>query len=135
MTTLTTDVAIVGGGLMGAWSAYFLARRGKRVVLLEKGVVGAQSAGVNFGNLRLQGRFPGQYPLSLRAQALWEQLDELIGDDCEFDATGHLYCAFDEDERARIEHYAEVSQSYGLVIDHLDTGDLRRRFPWLGRKV
>lgn len=135
MTTLTTDVAIVGGGLMGAWSAYFLARRGKRVVLLEKGVVGAQSAGVNFGNLRLQGRFPGQYPLSVRAQALWERLDELIGDDCEFDATGHLYCAFDEDERARIEHYAEVSQSYGLVIDHLDTGDLRRRFPWLGRKV
>ncbi|MEO8136943.1 MAG: FAD-binding oxidoreductase [Betaproteobacteria bacterium] len=121
--------------MIGTWSAYFLARRGKRVVLLEKGVVGAQSAGVNFGNLRLQGRFPGQYPLSLRAQALWERLDELIGDDCEFDATGHLYCACYEDERARIEHYAEVSQSYGLVIDHLDTGDLRRRFPWLGRKV
>jgi sarcosine oxidase, subunit beta len=135
MTTLTADVAILGGGLIGAWSAYFLARRGKRVVLLEKGMVGAQSSGTNFGNLRLQGRFPGQYPLSLRSQALWERLHELIGDDCEFDATGHLYCAFDEEERAKIERYAEVSQSHGLVVAHLDTAELRRRFPWLGRKV
>jgi sarcosine oxidase, subunit beta len=135
MTTLTADVAILGGGLMGAWSAYFLARRGQRVVLLEKGMVGTQSSGTNFGNLRLQGRFPGQYPLSLRAHALWERLRELIGDDCEFDATGHLYCAFDEVERAQIEHYAEVAQAHGLVIEHLDAAALRRRFPWLGRKV
>ena len=135
MTTLTADVAILGAGLVGSWSAYFLARRGKRVVVVEKGVVGAQSSGVNFGNLRLQGRFPGQYPLSLRSHALWERLDELIGEDCEFDSTGHLYCAFDEDERAKLEHYAEAARSYGLVIAHLEAGDLRRRYPWLGGKV
>ena len=50
----TADVAIVGGGLMGVWTAYFLARRGARVAVLDKGLVGAQASGVNFGNLRLQ---------------------------------------------------------------------------------
>ena len=135
MTTLTGDVAIVGGGLIGAWTALFLARRGTRVVLLEKGVVGAQSSGVNFGNLRLQGRFPGQYPLSLRSQDLWERLPELIGADCEFEATGHLYCAFDEAERHTLEHYAEVSESYGLAIERMDRHDLQRRYPWLGPKL
>jgi sarcosine oxidase, subunit beta len=41
MTVRTADVAIVGGGLMAAWIAYFLTRRGARVVVLERGLVGA----------------------------------------------------------------------------------------------
>lgn len=98
MSRHTADVVIVGGGLIGVWTAFFLARREQRVVLIEKGVVGAQSSGTNFGNLRLQGRFPGQYPLSLRSQALWEEIEALIGEDCEFAQTGHLYLAYDDEE-------------------------------------
>lgn len=135
MTMRTADVAIIGGGLVGAWTAYFLARHKQRVILLEKGMVGTQSSGVNFGNLRLQGRFPGQYPLSLRSQALWERLEELIGESCEFDATGHLYLAFSETEREKIGHYAEVSRSHGLVIEDVDAVDLRRRWPWLSERA
>ncbi len=135
MSAETTDVAIVGGGLIGAWTAFFLAKRGQRVTLIEKGVVGAQSSGVNFGNLRLQGRFPGQYPLSLRSQALWEDFEALIGEDCEFEQTGHLYLAYDEEERAKLEGYAEVSESYGLAIERVGSADLRRRWPWLGERA
>jgi sarcosine oxidase subunit beta len=135
MTRLSADVAIIGGGLIGVWSAYFLAKRKQRVVLLEKGVVGAQSSGTNFGNLRLQGRFPGQYPLSLRSQALWEQIGDLIGDACEFETTGHLYFASSEEERKKIEAYAAVSEFYGLTIEHLDRADIRRRYPWLSEKA
>lgn len=135
MSNRTSDVAIVGGGLIGAWTAFFLARRGQRVTLIEKGVVGAQSSGVNFGNLRLQGRFPGQYPLSLRSQALWEDFDALIGEDCEFEQTGHLYLAYDEEEHAKLESYAKVSESYGLAIERVGPGDLKRRWPWLGERA
>lgn len=135
MNRRTTDVAIVGGGLIGAWTAFFLARRGQRVTLLEKGVVGAQSSGVNFGNLRLQGRFPGQYPLSLRSQELWEDFDALIGEDCEFEQTGHLYLAYDEEEHAKLEGYAKVSESYGLAIERVGPADLKQRWPWLGDRA
>lgn len=135
MSTRTSDVAIVGGGLIGAWTAFFLARRGRRVTLVEKDVVGAQSSGVNFGNLRLQGRFPGQYALSLRSQALWEDFDALIGEDCEFEQAGHLYLAYDEGEHARLEGYAQVSESYGLRIERIGPAELRRRWPWLGGHV
>lgn len=135
MNARTTDVAIIGGGLIGAWAAFFLARRGQRVTLIEKGTVGTQSSGVNFGNLRLQGRFPGQYPLSLRSQALWEDFDALIGEDCEFEQTGHLYLAYDEEEHAKLEGYAKVSESYGLTIERVGPADLRRRWPWLGERA
>lgn len=135
MSERTTDVAIIGGGLIGAWTAFFVARRGQRVSLIEKGVVGAQSSGVNFGNLRLQGRFPGQYPLSLRSQALWEDFAGLIGEDCEFERTGHLYLAYDEEEHARLEGYAQVSESHGLAIERIGPADLKRRWPWLGERA
>ena len=135
MTMRRADVVIVGGGLIGAWTAFFLARRGRKVVLIEKGVVGAQSSGTNFGNLRLQGRFPGQYPLSLRSQALWEEIEDLIGDRCEFDPSGHLYIAFNDTEREKLEKYAAVSESHGLAIEHLGTADLARRYPWLSGKA
>jgi sarcosine oxidase subunit beta len=135
MSAQTADVAIVGGGLIGAWTAFFLARRGQRVTLIEKGVVGEQSSGVNFGNLRLQGRFPGQYPLSLRSQALWEDFEALIGEGCEFEQTGHLYLAYDEEEQAKLEGYATVSESYGLAIERVGPADLRRRWPWLSERA
>ncbi|HEV7257213.1 MAG TPA: FAD-dependent oxidoreductase [Bosea sp. (in: a-proteobacteria)] len=135
MTAATTDVAIVGGGLIGAWTAFFLARRGQRVTLIEKGVVGAQSSGVNFGNLRLQGRYPAQYPLSLRSQALWEDLEALIGEDCEFARTGHLYLAYDKEESEKLEGYAKVSDSYGLQIERVGPAELRKRWPWLGERA
>lgn len=48
-----TTVAVIGGGLMGSWTAFFLRQRGIATVLIEKGAVGAQSSGVNFGNIRL----------------------------------------------------------------------------------
>lgn len=130
-----TDILVIGGGLVGIWTAYFLAKRGRRVTVLEKGAVGAQSSGVNFGNLRLQGRHPEQYPLSLRAQDLWERLPELIGDACEYDRTGHLYCAFNEAEAHKLVGYAEVARGHGIVIEDLDRGALSKRFPYIGSKV
>jgi sarcosine oxidase, subunit beta len=132
MTARTADVAIVGAGLIGAWTAFFLARRGQRVLLLDKGPVGAQSSGVNFGNLRLQGRHPGQYPLSLRSHALWEEIEGLIGERCEFEATGHLYVAATPDEHETLERYAAEAEAHGLLIERVAGLDLRRRWPWLG---
>jgi sarcosine oxidase subunit beta len=132
MTMKTAQVVIVGGGLIGTWAAFFLAKRGLRVILIEKGVVGAQSSGVNFGNLRLQGRYPGQYPLTLRSQAIWEEIGSLIGDNCEFDRTGHLYVATNEAEEETLEQHARVAEGYGLVIERIGRNELRRRWPWLG---
>jgi sarcosine oxidase subunit beta len=56
MNTRASDVLIVGGGIMGCSSAFFLRERGCSVTLLERGLVGQQASGTNFGNVRRQGR-------------------------------------------------------------------------------
>jgi sarcosine oxidase subunit beta len=135
MTTMRSDVCIVGGGLVGTWSALFLRRRGRSVVLVEKGSVGEQASGVNFGNVRLQGRHPSQYPLSLRSQAIWERLEELVGDRCEYSAKGHLYLALCDADMAKLERCANEARAHGIAIDVMDGNEARRRWPWLGPPV
>lgn len=135
MATFASDVAIVGGGMIGCWSALFLRRRGLSVALIEKGAIGAQSSGVNFGNLRLQGRYGPQFPLALRAHELWKQAESLIGDGCEFRATGHLRLAMTEDEATIVAAHAREALSHGLEIELLDRMTVRRRWPWLAAKV
>ncbi len=132
MTLLRTGTAIIGGGLMGCWTALMLRRRGHPVVVLEKGHVGAQASGVNYGNLRIQGRHPGQLPLALRAADIWERLHEYVAEACEFEVTGHLYAARDDaKEIAKAEEAARNGAAAGLETQILDRAALAARFPWL----
>lgn len=72
MKRTEADVVIVGGGFMGVAAAFFLRQRGRSVILLERGLVGQQASGVNFGNVRRQGRYLPQLPLANRSREIWE---------------------------------------------------------------
>ncbi|MFS2035129.1 NAD(P)/FAD-dependent oxidoreductase [Polaromonas sp. CT11-55] len=133
MERLTADVAIVGGGIMGASAALFLRRMGFSVVLLERDLCGSRSSGVNYGGVRRQGRPVSQLPLSQRAQGLWARLPELIGTDGEYIRSGHLKIARSEADLASLENYRERTQEFGMDLRMLSTRALRERCPWLGR--
>src|SRR5438270_4722571 len=132
MRTIQYDVAITGGGLVGTWSAYFLRKRGRSVAVIEKGAVGSQASGVNFGNVRLQGRHPTEFPLAIQAMEQWERIENLIGDRCEFSQCGHYYIALDSKDHAKLERYHAEGAAAGIDSELLGANDLRRRFPWLG---
>ena len=131
MRTIHHDVAIIGGGLVGTWTAFFLRKRGHSVAVIEKGAVGSQASGVNFGNVRLQGRHPDEFPLALRAHEIWEQIEQLIGERCEFSPCGHHYIALDPKELPKLERYHAEGTAAGLEIELIGANELRRRFPWL----
>lgn len=125
------DVVIVGGGLMGAATAFFLRQRGRSVILLERGLVGQQASGVNFGNVRRQGRFLPQLALANRSRAIWGRLPELIGEDAEFLPTGHVRITYDPANLAALEDYADAARPLGLDLEILSQQALRKRFPYL----
>jgi sarcosine oxidase subunit beta len=135
MASISADVAIVGGGLMGCYSAYFLRRRGRSVVVIEKGSACAAASGVNFGNLRLQGRAPQEFPLSLRSQAIWEDLPHLTGEDCGIVSCGHLYLGFAVTDQPKLERAAHDARAAGLDVEPMDGSAARRRWPVLSQVV
>jgi sarcosine oxidase subunit beta len=135
MSPRTADVVIVGGGLIGAATAFFLARRGRSVILLERNLVGQHASGTNFGNVRRQGRFPPQLPLANRSREIWGRLPELIGEDAEFTPTGHVRVAFSQADAATLELHARDAKPYGLELEILSGNALRARFPFLSPKA
>jgi sarcosine oxidase subunit beta len=132
---LEADVAIIGGGIQGTSAALHLAQWGRSVVLLERGFVGAQASGVNFGNVRQQGRALAELPLARRSAEIWGRLEELVGDACEFVASGNLYCAYEEADAAGLEAFARDAADYGLEVQLIGANQLRERWPWLGKDV
>ncbi|WP_153016403.1 NAD(P)/FAD-dependent oxidoreductase, partial [Pseudomonas syringae] len=113
-------------------SAFFLRQRGKSVTLLERDVVGQYASGVNFGNVRRQGRHLGQLELSNRSRALWQRLPELIGEDLEFLPSGHMRVCYREDEIAELEAYAAAPEARELDLKIYRGKALHERFPFLG---
>lgn len=127
-----TDVIVLGGGLMGTASAFFLARRGARVTLIERDRIGTGATIASFGNIRRTGRYLPQLPLAHRSRAIWGDLARLLGRDVEFRATGHIRLIFDEESLADMRAFASAALPWGLAIDELAPPEIRRRFPGLG---
>ncbi|MCA8029089.1 NAD(P)/FAD-dependent oxidoreductase [Burkholderia cepacia] len=127
------DVAIVGGGLVGASAALALTRRGLRTGLFERRDCGAQASGVNYGGVRCQGRPAEQLPLALRARRIWDRLPELIGIDGEFVVSGHLRLARSDADLDALDAYATLAREHGLPLQVMRGDAFRRRYPWLGR--
>ena len=132
-----SDVLVVGGGLVGTSAAFFLARRGQRVTLLERCLVGQQASGTNFGNVRRQGRPAFEIPMANRALESWRRMAELTGSDVEFLPRGHMRVCYRDRPQTleRFHSYAAEVAPLGLRLEILEGAALRERFPWLGPEV
>ena len=135
MSAQKADVIIVGGGIMGASTAFFLRQRGMSVILLEQGLIGQQASGVNFGNTRRMGRPVEQLPLSNRSRDIWLQFKELFDADVELLLNGHLRVGFTPAHEERMVKYAEDARSFGIGMQMLGTKTLHERFPYLGPDI
>jgi sarcosine oxidase, subunit beta len=135
LSQLEVDVAIVGGGLIGCATAYYLRKRSRSVALLERGFVGAGSSGVNFGNLRLQGHHVSELPLALRSQGIWEGLEAELGERVEFAQHGHAHVAIKAEHLETIRRFAAAAEPFGLKVELLDRRETLRRWPFLTCEV
>lgn len=133
--TLRTDVAIVGGGIVGSSAALALRQMGIGVALLERDLCGSRSSGVNYGGVRRQGRPLNQLPLAQRAHRIWGRLPSLIGTDGEYLRSGHFKIARSEADMASLERYRSQSLDFDLGLELISDARLRERCPWLGPRA
>jgi len=135
LDVMETDIAIIGGGLMGTSAALVLRRQQRSVIVLEQGWCGAQASGVNYGGVRRQGRPASQLPLTQRAHAIWQQLPQIIGSDGEYRPCGHLKLARSAADMQELLNYRDMAAGHGLELELLDAAGLRQRYPWIGERA
>ena len=75
------DVVVVGAGIVGCASAYYLARRGVRVAVVERASVAGEQSRKNWGFVRQQGRDPLEVPLVMEANRIWRGLERELDAD------------------------------------------------------
>ena len=108
------DVVVIGGGVIGVMTAWFLRERGLSVVLCEKGRIAGEQSSRNWGWVRQQGRDPGELPIMVESLAIWKRLAAEMGDVLGFRQTGVLYMAKTEAEIAGFEAWTEHSRAHQL---------------------
>lgn len=122
----STDVVIIGGGIVGTCAAYFLARQGVSVALFEKGRIAGEQSSRNWGWVRQQGRSPIELPLMMRSLRLWQELARDLGEDLGFRQGGSLYLAENKDELAELEQWLPIARAHGLDTRMLSAHELGR---------
>ncbi|MBN8897301.1 MAG: FAD-binding oxidoreductase, partial [Rhodospirillales bacterium] len=93
-----TSVVVIGGGIIGTSTAFFLARAGVPVVLCEKGTIAGEQSSRNWGWCRKMGRDPVEIPLSVEAMRLWGGMNEMVGAETGFRRCGIVYLCKTEAE-------------------------------------
>jgi len=131
MKTTEAEVVIIGGGIVGCASAYYLAQRGVSVVLLERSVIGAEGSGRNGGGVRQQCRDPRELPLAMASVKLWERLKDELGFDIEYRQGGNIRLAATEERMDELTAQAEQELAAGLEVEVWDRAQLRERAPYL----
>ncbi|MBI1959996.1 MAG: FAD-binding oxidoreductase [Candidatus Rokubacteria bacterium] len=123
------DIVIVGGGIVGASCAYFLAERGAEVLLLEAGRIGREASGVNAGGVRQQARALPEMPLALESVRLWADLERRLEVPLEYERCGDLRIVESAEDVARLRAVAARESETGLALEWVDGAALRALVP------
>ncbi|MCB1355559.1 MAG: FAD-binding oxidoreductase [Maritimibacter sp.] len=128
------DVVVIGAGVVGVFTAYYLARRGLKVALVEKGRVAAEQSSRNWGWCRQQNRDARELPMATRSLALWDALAGEIGADVGFRRCGLLYLSQDEAEIAGWAAWRDFARTVGVTTHVLTADEASARGRATGRR-
>ena len=117
-------MVVIGAGMIGAACAYYAARAGLSVTVVDGGAVAGGTSGAGEGNLLVSDKEPGpELDLAVRAQELWRSLaaldDGAFGARFEYEAKGGLVVAFTETDFEALQGFAATQSALGVVAEEV----------------
>ncbi len=142
------DVAVIGGGLVGCASAYYLSQSGADVILLERGQINEGASGRNAGSLHFQLEQRLVKHRQELAEALehyvaltqiaidhWRNIEQELNCDLEVVMEGGFMVAETDDETRLLEEKSAIEKAQGLTVELLERKDIHKLAPYLSDKV
>lgn len=126
-----TSVVVVGGGIAGISTALFLAKKGIPVVVCEKGRVGAEQSGRNWGWTRVMGRDAREIPLGMESLRIWRGMDAMVEAPTGFTQSGIAYLCETEKAVAAHEAWLEKARPYQVESRMIGADEVRGLYPGL----
>jgi sarcosine oxidase subunit beta len=128
----TSDVVIIGGGIVGAATAYYLARGGLLdIVLVERDFLASGSTGRCAGGIRQQWSTAPNVKLAMESVRIFEGLEQELGYRIEYFQNGYLILAFSEDELEQFRRNVQLQASLGLPVSLLTPREAQKVVPAL----
>ncbi len=127
----SAECVIIGGGVMGASTAYHLALMGmKNIVLLEKEEFFGQGAtGRCAGGIRYQFATPINIELSKASLPMLENFKEKMGQDIDLNQCGYLFLLNNEKDIKQFERNVALQRKLGIDTEWLSGDEVRYRLP------
>lgn len=129
MSSAAYDVVVVGAGIVGAACADEFARRGIRVAVVDRDVVGGGATAAGMGHIVVMDDSEAQFSLTRYSQQLWQALRPELPDDVEYEQSGTIWVAADEEEMAEVLRKREFYSKRGVPTKVLDSHGLRHAEP------
>ncbi len=129
------DCIIIGGGALGCAIAWYRARDGASVALLERGRVAGANSARAAGLLSRARTKAAVIPLVAQTFAAIAELEGELGEPLGLRQVGSLHVAFSSAERAGLAELARASEAGGVIAERLDRHDVQRAVPWIAADV
>ncbi|WP_406399039.1 FAD-binding oxidoreductase [Streptomyces sp. NBC_00879] len=128
----TSDVIVVGAGVIGAACAYYAARAGLSVTVIDRGPVAGGTTGAGEGNLLVSDKEPGpELELALLSTGLWQELAELLPPQIEYEPKGGLVVASGEAGMRALRDFAAGQDKAGVRAEEVPADRLNDLEPHL----
>lgn len=135
--TKTADVIVIGSGVIGCAAAYYMAKKGMSVLVLDQDEsVGNGGSSRNGGGVRQSGRDPRELPLAIYGvEHVWPTLSDELGVDVEYHKEGNLRLGKTETHKQILTGLTEKAVACGLNVRMIDAEEVRKINPYLSEEV
>lgn len=123
------DAIVVGGGIVGCACAYFLSKDFPKIAVVDPGPIGGGATSAGMGHLVVMDDSDAQLALTKYSLELWDEIAPELPAACEYEKTGTLWIASDENEFDAARAKGDLYRSRGLAAWPLDEDALHEAEP------